>query len=109
MKTGTKLEGGLEPTLFIYSNLGIQRTRTNKKKTQREWRLLSMTWKEPMTFLGEAVIHILFEVEVRLFYFSYVDSLGGNDHVSRNICSESKLVSLLEFLKVCQEFVLASM
>ena len=58
---------------------------------------------------GEAVIHILFEVEVRLFYFSDVDSLGGNDHVSRNICSESKLVSLLEFLKVCQEFVLASM
>ena len=69
MKTRTKLEGGLEPTLFIYSNLGIQRTRTNKKNTQREWRLLSMTWKEQMTFLGEAVIHILFEVEVRLFYF----------------------------------------
>ena len=69
MKTRTKLEGGLEPTLFIYSNLGIQRTRTNKKNTQREWRLLSMTWKEQMTFLGEAVIHILFEVEVRLIYF----------------------------------------
>lgn len=28
-----------------------------------------------MTFLGEAVIHILLEVEVRLFYISDVDSL----------------------------------
>ena len=61
-----------------------------------------------MTFLGEPVIHILFEVEVCLFYFSEVDSLGRNDHVSRNICSESKLVSLFEFPKVYQEFVLAS-